>query len=246
MTPVDYFKLQAKNLFKDFKEKTQKRFPDDAKYIVTCEFGYDEEGFGLMKAQHIIALMCGFEKWADLAKASDAELKVAKLLFNYRDSVNVEEWQDYVFGVEMDNDVKLDPEAQFQILSQIWLGLPPEEGHHDIRQPQSEDLQPVEAKAPKRKQAPNGQITTLPLSPTDRAEFIEIANEAFEDVIERIEPDNPDLTRKLWDVEDYVDTMLTPDMLPINKGYALSLVEDFLVHHVIDLATQADRTGINA
>jgi hypothetical protein len=246
MTQVDYFKLQAKNLFKDFKKKAQKRFPDDAEYIVTHEFGYDEEGFSLMKAQHIIALMSGFEKWADLAKAPDDQLKVAKLLFDYRDSVNVEEWQDYVFGIETNNDVKLDSEVQFQILSQVWLGLPPEEGHPDIREPQAEDQHPAKTKTPQRKQAPNGQITALPLNPMDRADFIEVANEAFEDVMERIEPDSPDLTRELWDVEDYVDTMLTPDMLPINKGHALSLVEDFLVHHVIDLATQADRTAAKA
>lgn len=137
MKTVDYLKLQAKNLFKDFEEQTQKRFPDDAEYIVTCEFGYDEDEFCLMKAQHIIALMCGFEKWADLANASDVELKVAKLLFDNRESVNVEDWQLYLRMVERDNGVALDPEMQFQILSQIWLGLPPEDGHPDIRLPQS-------------------------------------------------------------------------------------------------------------
>lgn len=240
MTPVDYFKLQAKNLFKDFKEKTQKRFSDDAEFIVG-EFGYDEKDFSLMKAQHIIALMGGFEKWADLAKASEAQLKVAKLLFDYRDSVNVEEWQDYVWGIEHDHDAVLDPEAQFQILSQVWLGLPPEDGHPDIRPEEMPDQRPAQNERPQRKKAPNGQISSLPLNPADRAEFIAVANDVFEDVMEQVDPDSPELTRELWDVEDYVDTMLTPDMLPINKGYALSLIDAFLVHHVIDLATQADR-----
>jgi hypothetical protein len=39
---------------------------------------------------------------------------------------------------------------------------------------------------------------------------------------------------------NYVDTPLTEDMLPISKGYALSLIDAFLVRHAIGLAAQAD------
>ena len=53
-------------------------------------------------------------------------------------------------------------------------------------------------------------------------------------------PRNPEQTRKLWNAEDYVDNMLTKDMLPISRDYALSLIDAFLVHHVLGLATQAD------
>ena len=50
-----------------------------------------------------------------------------------------------------------------------------------------------------------------------------------------------EMTRELWDVDDYVDNHhLRDDMLPIDSEYALSLIEAFLVHHVIDLATEAD------
>lgn len=85
------------------------------------------------------------------------------------------------------------------------------------------------------------QITTLPLGPADRAEFIETANAVFEAVLDRIEAQNPEATRKLWDAGHYVDhVLLEDDMLPIDRGYALSLIDAFLVHHVIDLAVQAD------
>jgi 2-oxo-4-hydroxy-4-carboxy--5-ureidoimidazoline (OHCU) decarboxylase len=85
------------------------------------------------------------------------------------------------------------------------------------------------------------QITSLPLNDTDRAEFIEAANNVFETVMWRMEPRNPDLTRKLWNVEDYVNTLLTEDMLSISKDYALSLIDAFLVHYVAGLAGQADQ-----
>ena len=81
----------------------------------------------------------------------------------------------------------------------------------------------------------------MPLSPADRVEFVETANAVFEMVIDRIEPQNPDATRKLWDAGQYVDhELLNESMLPIDRDYALSLIDAFLVHHVINLATQAD------
>lgn len=86
------------------------------------------------------------------------------------------------------------------------------------------------------------QITALPLTSTDRAEFVETANQVFEAVLDRIEAENPEGTRKLWNPEYYVDKiLLTDDMLPIDRDYALSLIDAFLVHHVVDLAVQADK-----
>jgi hypothetical protein len=68
------------------------------------------------------------------------------------------------------------------------------------------------------------------------------ANQVFEAVLNRIEAENPERTRKLWNAEHYVDNiLLTDDMLPIDRAYALSLIDAFLVHHVIDLAAQADK-----
>jgi hypothetical protein len=87
-------------------------------------------------------------------------------------------------------------------------------------------------------------ITKLPVSPATRAEAIALANATFEDVIDRIEPDNPVGTRTLWNAADYVDQKwLDESMVPIDRDYALSLIEAFLVHHVIDLAAEADRAA---
>ena len=61
----------------------------------------------------------------------------------------------------------------------------------------------------------------------------------------RIEPDNPRDTRALWNAEHYVDHHhLSEDMLPIDSEYALSLFEAFLLHHVVDLAVQADKKAV--
>ncbi len=85
------------------------------------------------------------------------------------------------------------------------------------------------------------QIISLPLSKQDRAEFIESANRFFEALLWRMIPSNPGITLKLWSAEDYVDTMLTNKMIPISKNYALSLIDAFMVHHVLGLAKQADK-----
>ncbi|MGJ7042758.1 hypothetical protein J2Y63_006041 [Shinella sp. BE166] len=84
-------------------------------------------------------------------------------------------------------------------------------------------------------------ISALPLTEPDRSKFIETANLVFERVVDRIEPDNLQLTRSLWDPDRYVDHhLLSPDMLPISRDYALSLIDAFF-HHVIDLAVEADK-----
>ncbi|RZJ92151.1 MAG: hypothetical protein EOO20_02830 [Chryseobacterium sp.] len=84
------------------------------------------------------------------------------------------------------------------------------------------------------------QITSLPLSEVDRVEFIKSANNAFEKIIERMEPRNVMQTRKLRDAQSYVDNLLGESMLPISRDYALSLTGAFLVGHVASLAAKAD------
>lgn len=89
-------------------------------------------------------------------------------------------------------------------------------------------------------------IEALPVDEDYRNRAIEIANEAFEMVFDRIEPENPEDTRALWDAAEYVDKHhLSPDMLPIDSEYALSLIEAFMLHHVIDLANVADYDAVN-
>jgi hypothetical protein len=245
MNHIDYFKLQAKNLFKDFKEKTQKRFSDDAEFIVG-EYGFGMDDFSLMKAQHIIALMGGFDKWADLARASKPKLEVAKLLFDNRSKVNVEEWNEYIWGIKQDHSAELDPEDQLLMLKQIWLRIPPQEGEPDIRPEGLEEhldqMDKNQIQWKNHRSSPDAKFISLPLSKADRAALIEEVNYAFESVILRAMPRDPAQVRKLWNVEDFVDNALTPDMLPISREYASHLMVDvFLVHHVLGLAAQGDQ-----
>lgn len=91
----------------------------------------------------------------------------------------------------------------------------------------------------------NAIIASLPVAGADRSVLIEVADAAFEAVIERIEPNNEALTRSLWDAGDYIDNclsdLITPDKLPMPRDEIAYLIDVFLVHHVIDLAVAVDR-----
>lgn len=86
------------------------------------------------------------------------------------------------------------------------------------------------------------EISKLPLDVDFRAEAIDVANAAFERVFEGIEPDNPKMTRKLWNAEKHIDEdHFSQENLPIDSEYALSLIEAFMLSHVVGLATTADK-----
>ncbi|MBL1146102.1 MAG: hypothetical protein HND56_07215 [Pseudomonadota bacterium] len=254
MTPINFFKLQAKNLFKDY--KTQTPYIDEVngrsyyKYTpqyfdierISLKYDWDEENFSLMKAQHLFALMLGFDKWTHLVKASDVELELTKLLWDNQHKISLEDWQMYIANVEFDNSITLSTTDEIEILKQVFINV---DGHHnpfgDYRLKKNRHrVAETPQQTPTISTAP--QITSLPLDQANRAEFIEAANRVFEAVIWRMEPNNPEQTRKLWNAENYIDNLLlTDDMLPISKDYALSLIDAFLVHHVLDLAVQADK-----
>lgn len=138
MTPIDYFKLQAKNLFKDYKTKTpyidkvdgNSYYTYSPKYFdierIFLEYDWDEEDFSLMKAQHLFALMLGFGKWADILKASDAELELAKLLWDNQHKIHLEEWDMYISGAELNNATTFDTEARIEIFRQVFVNV---DGH---------------------------------------------------------------------------------------------------------------------
>ncbi len=135
MKPIDYFKLQAKNLLKAYKSK-RPDFDDldgntyytyDSKYIdldtILLEWDWEDERFsGLMKAQHSLALMLGYEKWGDLLKAPEAELELEKLLFDNQD-IHKEDWEMYIAGVERDNDTTFDPDFRLDIFKHVFLNV---------------------------------------------------------------------------------------------------------------------------
>lgn len=257
MTPVDYFKLQAKNLFRDY--KTQYAYQVDADgtkhYTYKPKFfdmdaifldfeDFDEEDFSLMKAQHLLATMLGFKKWSDLLNASPAALELAKLRFDNQDRISLEEWEEGVSDIEAEHNFTFDDQGR---LDYFKHGLSVPGGHglfdKDYRLSASQRRAYSEPPQPAPKASPGPQITSFPLSKADHAEFVKTANSVFEAVLERVEPGHPEQTRKLWDADDYVNSLLTDDMLPISKDYALSLIDAFLVHHVIGLAVQADKAA---
>lgn len=108
MSHLEFFKKQAKNLFKDWKthaeiveedgftfyEYKPKFFDIDDLFLYYELDDKDEKDFSLMKAQHMIAQMAGFKKWNDLIKSSTVRLELAKIVLdNCKDSESIKDWQ---------------------------------------------------------------------------------------------------------------------------------------------------------
>lgn len=258
MKTIEYFKLQAKNLYKDF--KTQKIYFDaslgdnlfeywpkffDVDALVT-DFDIDENHFTLMNCQHIIAQLAGFRKWTEMLKVSPYALELSKLLFDNMHKISAIEWNMYISGEEKEKGFLFDDEFKLHIFKKIFDEV---DGHQsngwDYRLTKKEKLSKETSKMKPDKRKITVQIFKLPLSESDRIEFIDVANKKFENILERIEHTHPKLVRKLWSPKEYIDEVLKPDMLPIDRDYALSLVESFLIHHVIGLATEADEQALN-
>jgi len=191
MKTIDYFKLQAKNLLKDF--KTQKPYFDpslddylfeyapkffDVDALVT-DFDIDEDDFTLMNAQHIIAKLVGFEKWTEMLKASPPALELAKLLFYNMHKIRNEEWEYCILDVENESDVELDDEDKLNIFKTAFADV---DGHqsdgYDYRLVRNEtssiENQIIEPTKKERKTAV--QISDLPLVGANLRKSIEAAN----------------------------------------------------------------------
>lgn len=255
MKPIDFFKLQAKNLFKDYKTQTSyfdaefggNFYKYNPQYFdidgIVEYFEIDEDDFTLMNAQHIIAQLVGFRKWTEMVVASETELELAKLLFDNLHKISAEEWHEYISGVETDNNLTINHEFRLEVFQKVFAEVESHQSHYqDFRlKPKKQDVAII--KKPLKKTTPNSdvQITSLPLSQKEQRTFIETANSVFKAVIERMEPSHPELTRKLWNAEYYINNVLLPEIkLPISRDYALSLIDSFLVHHVLELVVRAD------
>ena len=137
MAHIEYFKLQAKNLFRDYKTQTSyiddvdgnSYYKYDPKYFdidsIFSEYhgffdeGWDEGNLSLMKIQHLFAYMLGFEKWADLLKASETELELAKLLWDNQHKIRLEDWKMYIAEAERDNETTFDPESRLEMFKLV-------------------------------------------------------------------------------------------------------------------------------
>lgn len=256
MKTIEYFKLHAKNLYKDF--KTQKKYFNSSlgdnlfeyapKFFdvdaLVIDFDIDENHFTLMNAQHIIAKLAGFRKWTEMLKASPLTLELAKLLFDNMHKIRNEEWEYYILDVENENNVVLNEEDKLDIFKTVFADV---DGHqndgYDYRLAKREKPSIENLKSKPMEKKSTSKITNLPLVGKDRMEFIEVANKVFENILQRVESKHPELVRKLWNPDQYIDEVLKPDMLPIDRDYALSLIEAFLIHNVIGLAREADEQG---
>ena len=105
MAKIEFFKQQSKKFFKDYNSRVFNKkegfyeyypryFPDIDSIILSFDIT-EEEQFTLMNAQHIIALLSGFNKWNELIKASEPLLEIGKLLLINRENLYFEDWQDY-------------------------------------------------------------------------------------------------------------------------------------------------------
>ncbi len=131
MNIIGYFKLQAKNLHKDFKTKTPVLdktttaflYEYSPKYfdieMIISDFDIDEESFSLMNAQHVIAKITNFDKWATLLKASPTELELAKLLYDHQNKIDLVGWNFYISDAQSMNETELDAEIQVEIFKQV-------------------------------------------------------------------------------------------------------------------------------
>ena len=87
MNHTEYFKLQAKNLLKDYKTRVfspkdgiyeyNPKFLDITRIFLDLDLNDDKPDFKftLMNAQHVIAKLAGFSNWDDLLKANLSELE---------------------------------------------------------------------------------------------------------------------------------------------------------------------------
>jgi hypothetical protein len=133
MNSIDYFKLQAKNLYKDFKTKTPRAdksiggFKYDYLrtyfqiYDIISDFDIDEDNFTLMNAQHVIAKIAGFDKWTTLIKTEASELELAKLLFEHQDKIDSITWDFYIADCQSMKEDELDAETQVEIFKQVVI-----------------------------------------------------------------------------------------------------------------------------
>ena len=127
MANTEFFKQQSKKLLKDYNtrvfnekegiyEYNPRYFPDIDSIIVGFDINEDSS-FTLMNAQHIIALLSGFNKWNDLIKASEPLLEIGKLLLINRENVYVEDWKYY----DRQNLQDFSDESKLEVFKRVFL-----------------------------------------------------------------------------------------------------------------------------
>ncbi|MBX3521202.1 MAG: hypothetical protein KF835_14415 [Xanthobacteraceae bacterium] len=139
MRSIDFIKLQAKNLFRDYKTQTShddavlgKSYAYDPKHFdigkVLSDYKHilkacrwDEGNLTLMNIQHVFANMRGFEKWADFVKAFEAEPELEKLLFDNQEKLSVDAWRWQVSTKEHYKKASLTTDERLAMLKEYFL-----------------------------------------------------------------------------------------------------------------------------
>ena len=81
MTHIDFFKLQAKKLLQDWQNREQKHFAFNFRELFRIYDVKADEEPTLMKAQHLLALSLGRDKWSDLLHESEEQLVYTRWAF---------------------------------------------------------------------------------------------------------------------------------------------------------------------
>ena len=133
MDHIEYFKLQAKNLLKDFKTRFFNEKEEVYDYHpknfdingIFCDFDIpdykDDFTFTLMNAQHLIAQLAGFSNWGNLVNASSAKLELRHLLFDNAYKINLEEWEIYIAEAESMKQKRFTDEDKLEFFKQVFL-----------------------------------------------------------------------------------------------------------------------------
>lgn len=133
MQSIKFFKLQAKNLYKDYKtqflntEHEIHIFDYSPKYFdingIVDAYDYDEieaSSFSLMKAQHLFSWLLGFEKWSDLINAPVEKQELLIVLF--KNKFDIEEWGSHGPEINSTIDIKLSYKEQIALLNEHFIG----------------------------------------------------------------------------------------------------------------------------
>ncbi len=113
MTPIAYFKLQAKNLNRDIKTQFfneeedlldyKPRFFDVNDIVVTYDLDERDPKFKTLgKAQWIIAVILGLESWNELIQSDPVTLELYKLMFEHQNEIPPYEWDSLFILRDLD------------------------------------------------------------------------------------------------------------------------------------------------
>lgn len=136
MNHIDYFRLQAKNIHRDYKTQESymengiklykyhpKYFDIDSLFLDWYDNLAIEENFTYMKACHLIACMLGFKDWGELLKAPEEQLDFLHFLFDNEHHASLEEWETYMGEFyEMNPDAyPLDYLSQKELFNEVFI-----------------------------------------------------------------------------------------------------------------------------